>query len=142
LQLKNQLGGRAMLTIRKITLASGNKILRERLEKKLQEYKERIAGKGKPWEIENPELAHRFHPACRDAVYKVAVLEALLKSGEISDTQPLFEAMGKKFGDDFNSDQFDNACGVIASYCGNIPDVPIRGTGLPTLVMPKNTASG
>jgi hypothetical protein len=131
-----------MLTIRNITLAPGNKILRERLEKKLQEYRERIAGKGRPWENEKPEIAQRLHPACRDAVYKVAVLEGLLNSGGVFDAQALSEEMSRKFGEDFNADQFDNACGVIASYCGNIKEVPIRGTGLPTLVIPKNTASG
>ena len=125
-----------------ITLPPDNEGLKKRLEIKLQEYKERILGKGRPWESEKPEVAHNSHPSFRDAIYKAAVLEALLKSGGTLDARPLFEELEKKFKENFSADQFDNACGVIASYCGNIPDVPIRGTGLPTIVLPKNAATG
>lgn len=109
-----------------------NARLRAQLVAKLPEYKGRRAGKGKDWEYTHPELAHKFYSGYRDACYKVEVLSAILSSRTPVDTHQLSLELAIKYGENFSLEQFSNACGVIASYCGGQTDGQIGGgTGLP-----------
>ena len=104
--------------------------LRKQLEAKLKEYQKRKRGVGKVWEFIHPELAHRLYPAYRDACYKEDVLSAILEAEKPLDTWQLFIQLAKKY-DNFNVDQFCNACAVVAHYLGEHPGPVVSGTGLP-----------
>jgi len=114
----------------------GKKKLRARLKLKLKEYKNRMEGKGKPWEFLNPHFAHQMHEEFRDACYKAFVLELVLQadgSGPVNAWDfPLKTA--KKWQGGFDAEGFSRACCVIDKYCGNLPGSrTVGGTGLPKL---------
>ncbi len=106
-------------------------LLRSRLDEKLQEYKGRIAGKGKKWESDPPEVAHKLYRSFRDACYKADILEAVLSSQSVLDTHKLSLEMQVKYGEDFMIEQFCSACQIIAYYCGDTVGKKLsHGTGL------------
>lgn len=112
--------------------------IRQRLALKLEEYRQRLAGKDKPWEYQHPELAHSLHQSYRDAYYKVYILEKVLQSQEPVNTWALSQELHHKWKGALDINTFASVCAVIDQYCGNCPDEPlIGGTGLPELPQEK-----
>jgi hypothetical protein len=87
---------------------SENKLIVKALNDKLLEYKERLGAEMKEQPYKAPEQYSN------DTVYKIAVLDELLKNGEVN-TQELSRELKEKYGF-INIDDFDNACGVIEDY--------------------------
>lgn len=107
--------------------------LRRRLQAKLVEYQFRKNGKGKPWEFWHPEQAHVTSRAYRDACYKVDVLTAVLdaQEGQPINTFNLSGELYERYGQAFDIERFNNACGVISNYLGQTFYEQAGGTGLP-----------
>lgn len=96
-----------------------------KLERKLVEYEKRVE---KTQGTRHPELAYMADRHYRDALFKSTVLREVLTSGEIK-TYDLSLELAKRY-EPFDEDRFNNACAVIAAYCGQ-PDIEIHGgTGL------------
>jgi hypothetical protein len=91
------------------------------LQKKLQEYKERLGEEMKNDPYKTPEMF-------TDTTYKIAVLEKLLLQGEV-DTHALSREIHEKFGN-LNTSDFDNACSVIEDYAKTSGKHTTGGTGL------------
>lgn len=88
---------------------------REILERKLAEYRSRLNEFGAP--------ETQF-----DTIYKIAVVERLVETGEV-DTQNLSRELVAKYGT-FDTASFNNACGVIADYIKTGGKNVAGGTGL------------
>lgn len=89
------------------------------LQKKLEEYKQRIH----PYRA--PELQ-------MGTVCKIAVLEKLLQD-KVVDIWQLCLAMEKTYGSGFDPNKFGIACGVIDDYCSTGGENTTGGTGLPNV---------
>src|SRR4051812_2815756 len=70
--------------------------LRRRLIQKQLEYRERIEGKGRPWESKNPGWAYRAHEDYRSVIYKFLILSAALEAKTATDTWTSFQENLKK----------------------------------------------
>jgi hypothetical protein len=118
--------------IRRYITPPTDPILKTSLDTKLSEYEMRIKGKGKPWENMHPEAAHNTYPGFRDAYYKAYVMKAVINAkGQPVDAWKLSADLVAEHGITFNVDDFNNACGVVCCYCGNIPKEELQGgTGL------------
>ena len=99
---------------------------RELLRRKLEEYKERLKSPTVPLGVayRAPEALFDF-----DTVYKIAVTEALVNTGEVS-TYDLSHKLKTKYGF-FDSEAFNNACGVVEDYIKTGGKGVRGGTGLP-----------
>lgn len=93
------------------------------LEAKLSEYRGRLDERP----TMHPELQLIRHS---DAMYKITVLERLLKDGRIS-TWELSREMAKKLGSEFDARLFNRACAVISDYNQTGGANLSSGTGLP-----------
>ena len=113
-----------------------NPTLRKRLEVKLQEYKARKDGVGKPWELTHPKARFRFG-GYRDAHCKVAVLSAVLApTAKPVRTYDISLSLLEEMGTEFDEAAFNNACTVVESYLDESGQMPLAiqpGTGLPTV---------
>lgn len=99
--------------------------MRGALEKKLAEYVERATCLIRRYpEIEFDEL-NRFNPS----VYKLAILEKLLRDGEINTDRFLVELQMKKH--DIDPGFYQDSAFVIRDYCETGGENVIGGTGLP-----------
>ena len=109
--------------------------LRKKLELKLQEYRDRMSERHGPKPGGQPEAAQKMRKAWMDAYYKATVLDAVLKSEGPFNADSLCAGMAKRFKGDFDADQFNAACDIIAYYCGGLKGAVVlqRGTGLPGL---------
>lgn len=94
------------------------RIKRSRIQQKLSEYEDRLAGyqaDGRD-NYEPPELGIGSIPNRQiGTVYKIAVARELLEKGEV-DTYELSRRLSVEHGG-FNVDRFNNACAVMQSYC-------------------------
>ena len=93
-----------------------NETHKTQLRRKLEEYKGRV----KPFRA--PELQ-------MDTIYKMTVLERLLRDGQVN-TWELSREIAKTYGSDFDGHAFNNACGVIEDYCETGGQNTNGGTGL------------
>ena len=94
-----------------------DKVRVEQLEKKLEAYK----GILDPWCP--PELQ-------MDTIYKITVLERLLRDGEVNAWELCLE-MIDTYGSGLDVYKFNVACGVIDNYCKTGGKGNTGGTGLP-----------
>lgn len=105
--------------------------IKSRLLLKLEEYKKRVAGEGKPWKFQHPELVYRTYHGYRDACYKAYILEAILKANGSVDTWQVAKELATQWKGVFDPDTFCCACEVIVCYCENDLSGIKSGTGLP-----------
>ena len=96
-----------------------------KLERKLAEYEKRVE---KAQDTRHPELAYKTDRRYRDALFKSAVLREVLAKGEVK-TYDLSLELAKQH-EPFDVDRFNNACAVIAAYCGQLDGELCGGTGL------------
>ncbi len=89
---------------------------RNQLQEKLKEYENRAK-----------HYRSQIHV---DSVYKIEVLNCLLKDGQVK-TWDLARDMAKKYPD-FDVEVFNKACAVIEDYCKTGGKNTHGGTGLPT----------
>lgn len=99
-----------------VIVLSGDETRKQQLRDKLVEYKGRI------------------HPYCApelqmDTICKVAVLEQLLRDGQVN-TWELSSEMAKTYGSGFDANAFENACRVIEDYLKTSGQNLHGGTGL------------
>ena len=104
--------------------------LKEKLVKKLEEYRLRKAGKGTVWEYAAPSAAHMLYLDYRDALYKFEILTEVLKSKKPVNTFDISTKMAKRFGRNFDVVTFNVAASVISAYCGDTKNKLSGGTGL------------
>ena len=109
-----------------VLLKPNDETLLKRLTKKLAEYKSRMV---KATRTRHPDWAYEIDAYYRDALYKSIVLERLLEKGSVN-TWDLCRELAKKYKQ-LDGKEFDNACAVIAIYCGQLDVKPKGGTGLP-----------
>jgi hypothetical protein len=107
--------------------------LRAKLERKLEEYRQRYAEKvaelGEDTGFRAPEIR-----CCHlgQAPYRVFILERLLRDGRIetwSLSREIAEVL-KKDKNEFDSEYFDKSCAVIKAYAENGGAGLVEGTGL------------
>ncbi len=96
-----------------------------KLGRKLVEYEKRVE---KAQGMRHPELAYMIDHHYRDALFKSTVLREVLTRGEVK-TYDLSLELAKQYKS-FDVDRFDNACAVIATYCGQLDIETHGGTGL------------
>lgn len=112
---------------------SGSDLL-EQLAEKLDEYKRRLVDKAKPWGGMDPRLAYQRNYKYRKTCHKAAILATVLASSEPVTYQDLKSKAQEKHGKAFDEEQFREAYGIIAVYCGSFPEETVHaGTGLPEL---------
>lgn len=97
-----------------ILLPTEDEKLRAMLEQKLVEYKKRTEQDG--FKYTHPVLAMSLSRRYRDAYYKIAFLELLLKTGRVDGLKLLFEMTKLLGSNNFSLPDFENAEGVISSY--------------------------
>ena len=105
-----------------------NDVLRARLAKKLEEYRERVT---EEQGTDYPVFAHFTKPAYRDAFYKEMVLERLLNNGEVKCWDLSREFCFSNPYDEIDILAFSNACSVVKYYCTGREHEVTGGNGLP-----------
>jgi hypothetical protein len=96
-----------------------------KLERKLVEYQKRAQ---EAQGTRHPESAYLTDYHYRDALFKSAVLREVLTKGEVK-TYDLSLELAKQY-EPLDMDRFNNACAVIAVYCGQLDEGLYGGTGL------------
>lgn len=116
-----------------IELPADNPERRAQLERKLEEYKERVKnyldGLGDSANFMAPEA---IHESLGSMPYRIYILERLLQDGKI-ETWSLSKEMAARFDGQcksFYTYQFDKACSVIKDYVETGGQKLFNGTGL------------
>lgn len=104
-----------------ITLPQNDSI-KKALEKKLLEYKGRLA------EFEGVPLTEGSMVRQIDSVYKITIIEELFKKGEV-DFKEMQTALNEKYG--FLADRYSESFFVINDYCTTCGQNTWGGTGFP-----------